>query len=467
MKVKTCIRKTPIEYCLPAFILLAAILTLMIVWTPRAMAATGADAVILNVVQVTYRDASGNQSFTADAAAKITVTLQEAALTISGRPTTTNPGTSAAVPAEQTVASGATAQYLYALTANANGYDTYDLAVSMDAVANVANQNVTYDLVGSDGSTVIASNPATVTLGASVVINVPNSTTLEFPGGTLNNIAVGDIVVVNGVDYLVSAVTAGSGADHSHADGNTHTDTGTLTPETRASLTLAANTNGANATPNFTATLVGSIVGEQVLVRVNVYAETTTAGTDGTVDFDLVVNPDGTPGSNVSQQQDVTTTFTAADLTIRKEVRNVTQSGSFAASASGNPGDVLEYRVTVQNSGSNATQVVVSDAVPSYTTLVVFTDSYGGSERSGAAAGSDLFARVSNSASPAVTVDLTYQDSDNENTAIASGHAAGTAAASAITFYIGNGNSDTTDTGGTVTNSSDDTFTILYRVKID
>jgi len=467
MKVKTCICKSPGQYFLQTFVLLAALISLMIICAPRAMGATGADAIILNVVQVTYRDASGNQSFTADAAATIKVTLQEAAVTLSGRPTPTNPGNTEPVPAEQTVSSGTGARYLYAITANANGDDIYRLAIDPDASSNVANTSVTYDQVGPNGSTVINSNPSTVTLGASVVINVVNQTTLEFPGGTLDNIAVNDIVVVDGVDYRVSAVTPGSGASHTHADGNPHTDTGSLSPENRGRLTLDANTYGSNTSPAFTSALVGSIVGEQVLVRVIVYAEASTPGTDGTLDFDIVIDPDGTPGSNVAQQQDVTTTFTATNLSITKEVRNVSQGGSFAASADGAPGDVLEYRVTVQNTGSDATQVVVSDAVPSYTSLVVFTDSYDGTQQSGAAQGDNYFAQASNSASSPATVDLTYKDTDDEDTTIASGNAAGTAAGSALTFYIGAGNSDTTDTGGTVTSSSDNTFTILYQVKID
>ena len=45
-------------------------------------------------------------------------------------------------------------------------------------------------------------------------------------------------------------------------------------------------------------------------------------------------------------------------------------SGSFAATATGNPGQILEYRVTVTNTGGQGSAVIVTDAVPAYTTLV-------------------------------------------------------------------------------------------------
>ena len=65
-------------------------------------------------------------------------------------------------------------------------------------------------------------------------------------------------------------------------------------------------------------------------------------------------------------------------------------------------------------------------------------------------------------------MDITSVNTDDEDTARGSGNAAGTTAGSAMLFYIGAGNADTTDTGGTVTSTSPgDSFTILYQVQID
>lgn len=424
------------------------------------LASTGADATILNVATVTYKDASGTASFSATASVTVTVSLVEAPLTLSGRPTGANPGDTAALPTAASTASGTTQSYLYAMTATANGDDTYDLSISKDSTANVSGDTVTSALVGPDGTTVLTASPTSADLGASVIVGVPTASSLEFPAGSLGALAINDILVVDGVDYLVTAVSNGTSSSHTNGSGP-NSSAGATTSETVASVTVAENTDGSNTTPAFPtgggSALIGLIAAEQVLLRVSVTAVASVPGSDGTVDFDVVAEPDGTPGSNTAQVQDVTTTFTAVDLAIQKEVRNVTQSGSFGASASGDPGDVLEYRVTVSNSGGDATDVSVSDPVPSYTALIVYSDTYAGTV--GAFGAAAFFAQ----ADPAGTaVDLTVDSADNEDSTIASGDAAAAGAGSSLTFHIGTGN--TSSLGGTLTSS--DTIVILYRVQI-
>jgi uncharacterized repeat protein (TIGR01451 family) len=409
----------------------------------------GADTVILNVVTVDYTDASGNQSFTAEAAASVTVTLVESALTISGRPTAADPGDTAGSPGVATVASGATRDYLYALTANANGYDTYDLTIGIDAgdTSDVANQTITTDLMDPDGTNVSTANPTDVTLGASVIVGRVDADSLIFPGGTLDNLVANDIVVINGVDYRVGAVTLGSGGSHTYADGASHTDTGVLTAEVPGQLDLVANPDGSNTAPNFNDTVIGMLVREQVLLRVQIYAEASVAGTDGIVDISVVIEPDGTAGSNTAQVQNVPTTFTGAGLlSITKLVRNVTAGGALAATATGASGDVLEYQVTVESGGGDAANVVVTDAVPDYTTLVL--------------SGSD-FASYTSPGGPG-TISTAV---DDENSDEVSGANAGVAAGDSLTFYLGNAQDGSVGNGGTVYDG--ETFTIVYQVTID
>ncbi len=311
---------------------LLPLLALMILLAPAVAGAnSGADTTILNVVTVAYKDATGTQSFSATASSTVTVNLVEAALTISGRPTGANKGDTAAQPSNATVASGATASYLFALTANANGDDIYDLMVTKGVVANVTGDSVSFWAVDPDGSSNPVASPASVTLGASIITAVTGETTLEFPGGTLTNIAVNDIVVINGVDYLVSAVTVGSGASHDNVGGSPHSDVGATTAEVKGSLTLAANTDGSNTVPLFITNATasaGDTVGEQVLLKVDVSA-TATGGSDGTVpytvDTDTLVNGTLDGGSNPASTTK-TTTFTGVQLTIQKEVRNVTSA---------------------------------------------------------------------------------------------------------------------------------------------
>ena len=239
------------------------------------LAQTAADATILNVVTVDYSDASGSSNFQATASSSVTVNLVEAAATLSGRPTVGSPGDTAAIPPELSVDSGTTASYLFAITGNANGNDIYDLSAAIDAVSNVSGQNVTSQLVAADGTTGVGgANPATVTLGGSVVTAVTGPTTLEFPGGTLTGVTAGDVVVVGGVDYLVSAVTAGSVPSHDNAGGVAHVDAGTTTAEVVGSLTLAQNPAGAGANPVFGAGLLGAVVAQQMLITVDVTAVT-------------------------------------------------------------------------------------------------------------------------------------------------------------------------------------------------
>ena len=483
-------------YAALAFAALAAI------GAPGTAAANStANTTILNVVRVDYKDVSGQNSFAANASAKVTVNLVKTALNTSAAPTGAdgNPGL-VCLPAFDT-ASGSTVRALYALTATANGQDDYKLSIDK-TLHSVNNVTVTYDTLTYSGA-VESAAPASRVLASAIPTRVVDANTLEFPGGALSGFQVNDIVVVQTTAgkraFLVTGVNPGVAPTFSHVGDQAYTDaTGAFTqPEIKGTLTLGAYANqtitlnstddttfgGGGAAPAFTtagseATL-GVPVGEMVLVKVSVTAATDTLA-DGTVDY--VLTTTDSASANPSTIECSVGTFKAPTLSIKKEARNFTLGGAFGATATGNPQQVLEYRVTVTNTGGQAAQVTVADAVPSYTTLLTHAGSYGTGNGTGVAG--NFIAKLSDGTN---TVDLTMDGTDSETQPLASaesgfGKAAAVAAGSPITFYLGDGSSN--GQGGKLpycSNGSSATqaactaasaqwitsFTILYQVKID
>jgi uncharacterized repeat protein (TIGR01451 family) len=482
---------------------------------PRVASANStAGATVLNVVTVSYKDAGGTNNYTADASTIVTVNLVKSGLNITNAPSgNANPPALSCLSVVTNYASGSTINFLYALTATANGQDAYNLYISSTTAHSVNNVQVNFKTLtytGANDGQAVPGLPApptpgptvTRTLGSAIPTRVVNDTTLEFPGGALAGFAVNDIVVVQTTAgpraYLVTGVNAGNAPVYSHVGNTTYTNSGSMTtPETKGTLTLGAwgvqsiTLNGATVNfggtpaPTFNSTNPATLnqpVGEMILVQVDVAASTNTL-TDGTLDFTLTT----TDSANGHQQDASCTagTWKAPTLNIKKEVSNFsTAPGVFAATATGNPGQILEYRVTVTNTGGQSAQVVVTDAVPSYTTLVSFSGSYGG----GAPAGNltDYFARISNGS---FSVDVTRDGTDSESQPAAPNAKVGfgksgatTAAGSALTFYLGDGSAN--NAGGKIPACSDTSFTtqaactgagktwatvytILYQVKVD
>ncbi len=313
-----------------------------IVALPQAASAnTGAGATILNVVQVDYKDASGTTSYAETAASTVTVNLVASAPTLSA-------------PADASAASGGTVTYTYTVTSTANGSDTYPVASTVAASTNATGITVTPSV-------------ASLTLGASVITAAPAADTIEIPAGSETNLAVNDVVVIGGVDYAISAITAGTAASHTNASG-TDGVAGTTTAETPTTITLIANAAGSNTAPAFGPADVGTVVGEQQTFTVDVTAITGPGTGNGTVTVDTTVGtaPNSATDTTVS-------TFNGASLTITKEV-STDGGATFAATGAGAPGSTLTYRITVTNTGlGNATAVVVTDPMPLYTTYVAGT----------------------------------------------------------------------------------------------
>ncbi|OGU05852.1 MAG: hypothetical protein A2075_05725 [Geobacteraceae bacterium GWC2_58_44] len=73
-------------------------------------------------------------------------------------------------------------------------------------------------------------------------------------------------------------------------------------------------------------------------------------------------------GAGASGADQVTTSAIAAVITVAESVRNLTRGGPFTASADALPGDTLQYRMTITNSGSApATSVGIDSALPGST----------------------------------------------------------------------------------------------------
>jgi len=73
-------------------------------------------------------------------------------------------------------------------------------------------------------------------------------------------------------------------------------------------------------------------------------------------------------GADARAADQVTTSAIAAVITVAEQVRNLTRGGPFAPSAEAVPGDTLEYRMTLTNSGSaTATSVGIDAPLPGST----------------------------------------------------------------------------------------------------
>lgn len=459
-----------------------------------AYAGTTADATLLNVVKVTYKDASNTQSFEATAKTTVTVNLVRSPLIASAPPSATDGNPAFNCPAPYSIDSGSSVSYLYALTSAANGDESYNFAMGAPVGSNVVTPPSVHWYILDGTGAAGAADPASRVLGAATPVGVKGSSTaadkatLLFPGGALAGFENGDIVVVNQTTggkkaYLVDgAPVVGSAAGHTVGTSVNGLATGMVDiPEVKGELKLKAfpaltiSLNAANdtvyggtTTPDFSANapVAGEPVGEMIVVKVTATATVNVFGANGTVSYSLDTtdnqgnNPTALPGATATPVC-LAGNFQGVGLSITKAVRNATvaPAGPFVASSNGNPGEILEYQITVQNAKGKANAVRVTDAVPAYTSLVAGA-TYGAL---GSAAATDIFAKADKNGGAAVN--LTVQSSDNEDAAVVSGNGTpgSVQAGQTLTFYVGTGN--TAAAGGTVDNAS--VYHIYYKVKID
>ncbi|BBO75163.1 hypothetical protein DSCW_25800 [Desulfosarcina widdelii] len=372
----------------------------------RALADVAANSQIVSEATLTFDDGSGSQTVTAS----VTVTVSH----VPGIPTIDSP-------ADGTIAyagAGTELDFTYIITANGNGPDTYTIASSVTGQTNTSGANAT-----------LASS--TVDLGATVTVSGSTDSVLQVPSdgddtdSSVNGIAVGDTVVVDGETRTVTAISDPA--------------TGTATITLSAALS-AAPTAGVSILEQATVTL------------------TVSSGTVVTTGTDIVVTAQTTASSSAgsSTADEVQATYTSGSATLTKYVRNVTDPNGTTGATSftvnsdtndyytdgvtGVPGDTLEYLLLVENAGSgDVTDCAIDDVLPAdFVTLV--TDAYSGYAVTYVAADS--------------TESTLSQDADAD---------AATLSGTTLTVNVGTGASSTS--GGTV--AATESIFIVYQVTIN
>ncbi|MGD8567019.1 MAG: hypothetical protein PVJ39_02855 [Gammaproteobacteria bacterium] len=341
---------------------LAAFALTMVFFQGTAFATTAANTIISNQATVNYDDANGNAQSAVNASVDVTVNLVEATPSLS-------------TPANQTTFSGTAVDYTYTITTNANGPDTYNLSAgdNLPQAGITGNSLEIRDTAAGGGSiiasvTLAATSVATATgaiaNGASLQVDVPNDGAND---GTLNGFSGGETIIVDqgGNNWAFSVVSI---------DNDAATGTSQMTIQ---------NNSGGSATLT-----VGMLIAEQQTFYLY---ETASANVDGSTVTNTLTAGDGVTANTTDDT--ITTVNIAPSLTVTKYVRNITagdpgagncitvDTGLDGAGAkqycdgttttvTGNPGDILEYVIEVANGASagEATDVVISDPVPAFTT---------------------------------------------------------------------------------------------------
>ncbi|MDQ7004361.1 MAG: hypothetical protein Q9N67_05395 [Ghiorsea sp.] len=266
----------------------------------------------------------------------------------------------------QSVNANTSHTYTYSVTNAANGTDVFSFAAnSADAGVNAAaGLNV-------NGTATISTS---LTLGGSVTSQANTvANTIRIPAGSETNLAVGDTINIGGKEYTidVGGITPGTIANTPGATTTAEVPTViTVTPVTGSPVIAVG---GAPAGKQ-----VGEVQKFTVVVTANV---PTVPGVVGTHTVNLTGNTtaitQGVGGATVAYitsagaGNETITTVLSPNVGLVKEVRNVTQSGVFAATATAQSGDTLEYRLTATvNVGASASAALITDEVPVFTTYV-------------------------------------------------------------------------------------------------
>lgn len=336
-----------------------ASLVLAIAFIPgTASAETAANAVIGNTATVSFDDSAGNPQTAVTASVTVTVNLVPAVPTL------------ASTPASQSTFSGTAVDYTYTITTNANGPDDYALSVAAVTtdVGITVNTRELRTASGGGGALLPTVNLAATTVVTNVTIPANGSNTVVVPndgaiGGVLNGFNGGETIVVDpgGNNWVLTLDSV-----------DTDLATGTST------ITISDSTGNAR---NLT---TGMIIAEQVTFYLYLDADSTVDAAQAT---ERVTAQDGETVPNTDTDDTVTTINTVPNVSVTKYVRNVLNAAGNAGGAgaqaingatyytsgvTGNPTDTLEYVIVVSNSASSgtATDVIISDPIPEFTTYV-------------------------------------------------------------------------------------------------
>lgn len=403
----------------------------------QGLAATAAGTSLDNTVTVNYKDASNVAQTAVTSSVSVTVNL------VGG----VSWGT---VSANQATDSGVALPGAYSVTLSntGNGSDTFTLTDGTTQPGTLAAGTWTILPADEDG----------VTAGHQITLfgTISSSATWTVAAGT-TTIPVGNLTVAD----LVAGTTKVSigGTLYTVAAGSTATQ-----------LVVTGDASAAAA--------AGVAIGEQVTVTYNGTAGLLTAGT---VSADYTHNLTATgldttaTGGNASATAttaNFVTTVNGASLLVTKYVRNITNANGNVAGATpivingntyyrtgvtGDPTNVLEYAVVINNAAAGqAKSVVLTDTVSAFTTLSV-----------------DATLKFA-SAVPDITSPIVGATFDKaigtagETGAAADGAIVANAATGDLTVYVGTGGSDTTLIGGAIAGSATGIIgsIVLYQVTI-
>ena len=320
--------------------------------TGIAQANTSAGTVLTNSVTVDYDDAAGTAQTQEVASVDVTVDLVPSV--VWGLVVT---------PATQTVDSqqALPTEYLVDLTNTGNGSDTY-------TVADNTTESCTTGSLGTESFTFSVSE----TLGATVTsgVGVLAGGNTAIPVSNLNTIdlAVGNTVVINNgvTEYTVVAGTT--------------TTSLVLSGDVTADFATAGLQVGERLAFSYGSAVSAGLLAANATgcAHAHELAATGTLATGGNTNIGPIAS-----APTVTWE----TLVEGVQLTVAKYVRNDTNAGKnptynaandvtynsieyYAASVSGNPGDILTYLVVIENASSGeGSNVIFADTLPAFTSI--------------------------------------------------------------------------------------------------
>lgn len=270
-------------------------------------------------------------------------------------------------PVDQTIAPSSTAIYNYTVTTNANGPDTYDITVGTPAnTGGVTSSSVSLSIASATLGATTAAAAVAIPATTDTAIQVPSDADVSgSTDGIINGIAEGDTLAIGAA--ICTVITGGID------------DQGTTTT---GAIALSEITVNCDIAVNVT---YGMLIREQVAFTLTV--DPTGWDPDLSTTGTITVTTSAVDDDAVEPAADDETVTTVQQLlTVTKYVRNVTTPAVpvgpppsltidgetyYASGVVGAPGETLEYLIAVTNttSGNDATDTVISDVVPAFTTF--------------------------------------------------------------------------------------------------
>jgi uncharacterized repeat protein (TIGR01451 family) len=432
-----------------------------------ALQGSAGNTIIRNTVTVNYKDNGGT------AQAAVTSTIDLTVTTVAAAPTVL----SFSPVSGTTDGTGATQSFNVVIRTNSNGpgaitFGTADTCPGSNIACGAAPTVPASIFLGSTvidpTDPQIGSSP-TIAAGGPITFRIPNDGGVPTDGATTGG-ATGDSVV-NALKNGDTVYIYSGGVYYGTFLVGTVTDNAVGAGTTAAYSTIQLTNNS-----GFPITLTNIAYGWEILEAKTVQV-TVTQGTvtDPTNPASWVTTITGDMGGQKGTGT-VTTNASAGKLAVQKYVRNVTVPVAgggltlvnppinntvtyYQTIVSGKPGDIMEYAVKITNTGTgNATAVIATDPVPTYSTLVSSSAAYGANNGGGA---TGTFAQVYSSRTG--TTGSLKIDGTPGLSNVGYGNSSGQTAGSTMNFYLGFGSAN--GTGGRLDTLEVDY--IVYQIKID